>query len=153
MWTKVPSWKPFLITVLLCFSTVCTGFIYIRLLLYHCPCISSLCALVCPHLHCKCPVQASESLRGKERKEWWLNRTESAERGGALSPQGQLGSSLTLTSWGLGKGHAASQGVPSHPHSASSLSPLTLSQNHYAGTSWLDVNVSSLAYKWIQLIL
>lgn len=38
---------------------------------------------VCPHLRCKCPIQASESLRGKERKERWLNRTESAERGGA----------------------------------------------------------------------
>lgn len=155
MRTKVPSWKPCLITVLLCFSTVYTGFIFICLLLYHCPCISSPRAIVCTHLRCQHPIQASEPLRGKERKEWWLNRTDSAERGGAGITFPWLfhhkGSWVPawLTTGGLGKGPGASQVILICKLSF----PPTFSQNHYTGPSRLDVNVSSLAYKWIHVIL
>lgn len=152
MWTQVPSWNAFLITLTLCFSTVCAGFMYSSLLLHHGPCVSSTCSVPICTVR-EGPAQESEYLRSKEHvKGWWLTLEEmlgSHSRGSFT--QGRLGSRLILTSWSVSEGYGGSQGITSHPHLYkllfSYLFPESLSRN-----LWLQVNVSFLAHKWIQLI-
>lgn len=77
---NVPSGKPFLITLILCFSTMFMGFIYTCLLLI---------IVLASQAHHVSPftlwdsAQLRSPLKRKEMKGWWLTQAESAHGGGA----------------------------------------------------------------------